>query len=112
MEVVADPNVVEWLISKWDGTFDWDGGNLEKLKKHGATREGIEHLFTESIGNAILIGRVVGEETWQESRYLTFGTDSKMKRRAIVWTIRENKIRPISCRMMRRKERKLYEKLK
>ena len=114
MDIVADQLIVRWLVDSWSGEFDWDDGNVRKLKKHNATQDGIEYLLTAPEAEAFLIGRIQSPEgeTWAEPRYLTFGTDIDDKPRAVIWTSRRNKIRPISCRIMRTNERKLYESLK
>lgn len=114
MDVVADQLIVRWLVDSWAGEFDWDDGNLRKLRKHNATRDGIEYLFSAPEAEAFLIGKIQPPtgEIWSEARYLTFGADINDKPRAVVWTTRRNKIRPISCRVMRTNERKQYESLK
>jgi uncharacterized DUF497 family protein len=114
MDVVTDQFIVRWLIETWSGGFDWDSGNLGKLKKHHATKDGIEYLFTAPEAEAFLIGKIrpPAGETWSESRYLMFGMDIDDNPRAIIWTTRSDKIRPISCRIMRANERKTYESFK
>lgn len=114
MDVVADKLIVSWLVDSWSGEFDWDDGNVRKLKKHNATKDGVEYLFTVPEAEAFLIGKIQPPkgEIWSEQRYLTFGTDISDKPRAVIWTTRRTKIRPISCRIMRANERKLYESLK
>ena len=106
--------IVRWLVDSWSGELDWDDGNVRKLKKHGATKDGIDYFFMAPEAEAFLIGRIQppADEVWAELRYLTFGTDIDEKPRTVIWTTRRNKIRPISCRIMRAKERKLYEGLK
>ena len=114
MNVVADQIIIRWLVESWTGEFDWDDGNVRKLKKHHATKDGIQFLFAAPEAEAFLIGRIQPPpgEVWSEPRYLTFGQDLNDKPRAVIWTTRRNKIRPISCRVMRANERKLYESLK
>lgn len=114
MRIVADDSVIRWLLDSWSGELEWDQGNLVKLKKHHATRQDIGYLFTEIEADAVFVGRIVPQDAdpWPEPRYLTFGLDMNDKPRAIVWTIRGDRIRPISCRIMRRGERKLYESIR
>ena len=114
MKIVADETILRWLLDTWAGGLDWDQGNLGKLAKHKATREDIDYLFVEPEAAAVLLGRIMptGIDPWPEARYLTFGLDLSDKPRAVIWTTRNDKIRPISCRMMRRGERTLYESIK
>ena len=111
MNVVADQLILLWLMGTWSGYFDWDDGNLRKLTKHDATKDGIEYLFKAPEAEALLIGKIEppAGEIWSEPRYLTLGNDIDDKPRAVVWTTRRNKIRPISCRIVRANERKTYE---
>ena len=112
MRIVADEDVVSGLVDMWGGELEWDEGNLQKLKKHQAAREDIDYLFTEPEAEAVFVGRIVpdADEPWR--RYLTFGLDLNDRLRAVVWTVRGVRIRPISCRIMQRGERKLYERIK
>lgn len=86
MRIVADDSIVRWLLDSWNGELDWDHGNLSKLKKHHATREDIDYLFTEVEAEAVLLGQIKPSEgdPWPEPRYLTFGMDLSDKPRAIV----------------------------
>ena len=45
-----------------------------------------------------------------EPRWLVLGEDAAGRRLALVFTRRGNRLRPISCRAMRGKEKALYEK--
>jgi uncharacterized DUF497 family protein len=114
MDVVADQLIMHWLVETWSGELGWDDGNSPKLKKHNATEDGIDYLFTTPEAEAFLIGKIQppAGEIWSEPRYLTFGVDINDKPRAVIWTTRRAKIRPISCRIMRANERKHYESLK
>jgi len=114
MKIVADETILRSLLDSWAGGLDWDQGNLGKLAKHKATPEDIDYLFIEPEAGAVLLGRIMptGTGPWPEARYLTFGIDLSDKPRAVIWTTRSDKIRPISCRIMRRGERTLYESIK
>jgi uncharacterized DUF497 family protein len=53
-------------------------------------------------------GRIV-EPVHDEPRWLVPGEDGKHRRLALVLTRRDDRLRPISCRPMRPKERRVYE---
>ncbi|MBP9706498.1 MAG: BrnT family toxin [Oligoflexales bacterium] len=109
MEVVYDSIIELWLAETWDLTLDWDEANTEKLGKHATTVDQVESLFDS---NFILGGKIIPPATtaWNEDRFIIFGQTRDGTRLTIVWTIRENKIRPISCRRMRSNESKNYQK--
>ncbi len=56
MIIVADKKMAKWLLEQWDGTLDWDTGNVRKLAKHGVTKAKIEHLFTKKF---VFMGQVL-----------------------------------------------------
>ncbi|MEA3355586.1 MAG: BrnT family toxin [Patescibacteria group bacterium] len=86
--------------------FDWDKGNINKsVSKHRIKNEEVEEVF---VSQPI----VLLEDTKHsriEQRQMILGRTDKKKLLSIVFTIRKNKIRVISSRMMSRKERRLYE---
>lgn len=87
--------------------FDWDKGNIEKnWKKHNVRSGEIEEIFF----NDPLI--VLNDDFYSdfEKRYMCLGITNTSRKLFCVFTIRENKIRPISARDMTPKERKAYEK--
>lgn len=89
--------------------FDWDWANSSKsLKKHGISREETEEVFLHK--------PLVFEDTKHsqaETRYIVFGKTSGGKLLTIAYTLRRkgNKVfvRPISSRVMHKKERMIYE---
>ncbi len=56
----------------------------------------------------VFAGRIVQAEH-AEPRWLVLGEDSRGRRLALIFTRRSEQLRPISCRPMRTKERRLYE---
>lgn len=107
MRLAADPEAAAWLEGL-DGRleeFDWDAGNRGKTAKHGVETEEVEAILRHPI---VFAGRIA-EPRHEESRWLLLGVNEGERPLALVFTRRGNKIRPISCRSMRRKERKLYE---
>lgn len=109
MKLVEDSKAEKWLQTTWDGSLEWDKGNTEKLAKHEVTRGEIESLFQSQ---TVFVGRIVPPATsnWaDEKRYLQLGKTPDERTFSVIWTIRETKIRPISCRRMRDDEKKKFK---
>jgi uncharacterized DUF497 family protein len=107
MRLVADPATGRWLIGLTgaDHEFEWDSGNLTQNRKHGVEPGDIRALVS---GDFYFAGRIV-EPVHAERRWLALGEDGAGRRLALIFTRRGNRLRPISCRAMRPKERALYE---
>lgn len=108
MEVVKDSIVLAWLNDEWDQTLEWDRGNTEKLTKHSVTIEQVESLFDNDFVVGGKIQPPKGTD-WSEERFVLYGKTHDGRHMTIVWTIRDSKIRPISCRSMRANEQKNYK---
>ncbi|MBL8027508.1 MAG: BrnT family toxin [Fibrobacteres bacterium] len=88
-------------------SFYWDYGNLEKnWAKHNVRRSEIEETF---FNKPLLLIDAVPKPPNNEKRYIIQGITNSERRLFIVFTVRGDKIRPISARDMSRKERKYYE---
>ncbi|MDO8487180.1 MAG: BrnT family toxin [Candidatus Curtissbacteria bacterium] len=88
-------------------TFDWDKSNIDKnLIKHGVTYQETEEVF----GNQPLLLNVDSKHSDLEIRYQVLGKTSKNRLLFVSFTIRNQKVRPISFRDMSKKERRVYEK--
>ncbi len=85
--------------------FQWDKGNKAKCQKHGVFLEAIEGMF--SAGVIILPD---AGHSHNEKRYRAIGKDSDRRSVFVVFTIRDDEIRPISARYMHQKEVESYEK--
>lgn len=107
MKLVADPAAERWLrmITGASGEFEWDRGNLTKHRKHDVAPGDVQALVA---GDFYFAGRIV-EPAHAEPRWLALGEIASGRRLALVFTRRGDRLRPISCRTMRRKERALYE---
>jgi uncharacterized DUF497 family protein len=107
MKLAADPEAAAWLDRLRDGpdVFDWDRGNRAKLSKHGVTLEEVESILASP---GVFAGRLV-EPAHDESRWLLLGQSTKGRHLTLIFTRRGDRLRPISCRSMRRKERRVYE---
>ena len=90
--------------------FEWDEGNADKnLAKHGVSNAEIEELF---FNMPLFIKDDPEHSSTSENRRFALGQTFDGRRLAIVFTMRRNRIRPISARDMSRKEREVYEKIK
>ena len=91
--------------------FDWDEANINKNKeKHNVEYRECEEIFT----NKPLVFIEDKQHSQIENRWGALGKTNKGRRLSIYFTIRSNKIRPISARDQSKKDRiayKLAEKL-
>ncbi len=110
MKISPDSSLDEWLgeLTGAPGQFEWDAGNRNKGRKHGVEPWEVESLFHRT---AFLAGRIV-EPSHDEPRWLLLGENDAGRRLALIFTRRGNQLRPISCRPMRRNERRLYDEAK
>ena len=69
---------------------------------------GPRHVHALIGGDFYFAGRIV-EPVHDEPRWLALGEDATGRRLSLVFTRRGDRLRPISCRAMRRKETALYE---
>lgn len=87
-------------------SFDWDEGNKQKnWDKHKVDYRECEEVFS----NEPLLLQEDTKHSLQEKRYYALGRSDAGRTLFLVFTIRDNKIRVISCRDQHRKERKIYE---
>jgi uncharacterized DUF497 family protein len=88
-------------------TFQWDEGNIEKnFKKHVVTIQETEEVFTNE---PFITAEDVKHSTNAEQRYQGLGQTKVNRKLFVAFTVRDKKIRVISIRDMKRKERQLYE---
>lgn len=84
--------------------FEWDRGNIDKnFKKHGINNEEAEEVFL----NQPFLYKDFRHSKIEE-RYNCLGETDKGKKIFISFTIRGNKTRLISIRLMSKKERQKY----
>jgi uncharacterized DUF497 family protein len=110
MKLERDPEAETWLeaFSGSGEAFDWDSGNRGKTAKHQVEPSEVESLFQRTF---FLAGRII-EPAHDEPRWLLLGETRTGRRLALIFTRRDDKLRPISCRSMRRYERRLYDEAK
>ena len=88
--------------------FDWDEGNISKnLIKHNVTVQEAEEMFA----NEPLTIVDDSLHSVREIRLHAFGKTRSSRKLFAAFTIRDNKVRIISIRDMKRKERLDYEKV-
>jgi uncharacterized DUF497 family protein len=87
--------------------FDWDEGNARKNEKHDVTSAEVEQVF---LNTPLLLANDV-KHSQREPRFHALGKTDQDRRLQVTFTERGNGalIRPISARVMTRKERAVYE---
>lgn len=104
MKLVAEPDVAAWLGTR--PAMEWDAGNSTKIQaKHGFSTADVESLLDAPV---LFAGRIV-EPAHEEARYLLLGATAGGRRAALIFARRGEKLRPISCRAMRKKEKEAYD---
>ena len=102
-----DKWILNWLLKQLVFEFEWDKGNQFKNKdKHRVEDTEIEEVF--KIKKFIPLGIQISPKV-EEKRYGLIGITNKEKILQVVFTIRNNRIRPISARPAHKKERTQYE---
>ncbi|MDB5038062.1 MAG: hypothetical protein JWQ35_1590 [Bacteriovoracaceae bacterium] len=113
VHVVAQFRFVEWLILwilETEGfIFEWDAGNeVKSLVKHSVPTEEVEEVFRGRIAAPLGVQESPPSD---EERLGLIGPTNRGRLLHIVFTIRNGRVRPISSRPAKRKERILYEKI-
>jgi uncharacterized DUF497 family protein len=86
--------------------MQWDAGNSTKSEaKHGFHVADVESLLT---GAVLFAGRIV-EPAHEEARHLLLGATLDGRRTGLVFARRGEMLRPISCRVMRKKEKEAHD---
>lgn len=87
-------------------SFEWDKGNIDKnLLKHKVTNKESEEVFLNEPRFTIEDEK----HSLIEKRFLLWGKTNKGRKLAVIYTIRDNKVRIISARDMNKKEKEAYE---
>ena len=104
VRLVTAPDVVAWLETHPE--MEWDAGNSTKSRaKHGYYTADVESIFDAPV---VFAGRIV-EPAHEEARYLLLGVTWDGRHAALIFARRGDKLRPISCRAMRKKEKEAYD---
>jgi uncharacterized DUF497 family protein len=89
--------------------FQWDSGNVDKnLKKHNVTIQEAEETFASE---PFITVEDIAHSTKVEKRFQALGKTKTGRKVFVAFTIREKKIRVISIRDMKKKEKQAYERL-
>ena len=109
--LMAKFKFIEWLILWLTETgrfdFEWDNGNRTKsASKHAVATGEVEEVFM--LGQAAPLGIQISPEAHEE-RLGIVGATGAGRVVHIVFTIREGRVRPISARPAKKKERAIYE---
>jgi uncharacterized DUF497 family protein len=100
--------LLEYLQSQTRMEFEWDDGNLLKsAQKHGVDCVIVESCFRDA--DLLALGEQYQPEVF-EPRYGMIGKAETGQILFVCFTIRENRIRPISSRFVNQREKELYEK--
>ena len=87
--------------------FDWDQWNVQKNEiKHGISRLEAESIFYDP---KISIFEDIIHSSISEKRWICYGDSLTNKILMCAFTIRNKKIRIISCRTSSKKEKEIYE---
>lgn len=85
--------------------FEWDAGNAPKVEeRHQVTPGECEQVFFQE---PLLIAPDPGHSR-TEPRWATWGRTVDGRMLAVIFTLRGDRIRPLSARDMNRKERREY----
>ena len=96
------------ILSLSEG-FEWDEGNLNKnWEKHRVSHIECEEIFF----NAPVIFKRDEPHSTIEDRYFVLGKTDSDRLLFVVFTLRGTRIRIISARDMKRKEKEAYEQTK
>lgn len=104
VKLTAAPDLAAWLGQR--PATEWDAGNSSKSEvKHGFSIADVDSLLDAPV---LFAGRIV-EPAHEEPRYLLLGVTKDGRGAALVFARRGEKLRPISCRAMRKKEKEAYD---
>jgi uncharacterized DUF497 family protein len=87
-------------------SFDWDQGNVTKIKQRFNLEE-VEEFFSQEL--FVIEDKIHSSD---EQRFIATGLGPKNKPMFVCFTLRAEKIRVISARFMKANEARRYEKFK
>ena len=86
--------------------FDWNRWNIQKNEvKHGVSKLEAESIFYD---RDFVIFKDIVHSTGREQRYISYGISIQKRILMCAFTIRNKKVRIISCRPAPKKERGTY----
>jgi uncharacterized DUF497 family protein len=100
--------LLEFLQTQHVFEYEWDDGNsIKSILKHGVENEMVESIFMDD--NLLALGEQYQPKVF-EARYGVLGKTTSGDILFVCFTIRGNRIRPISSRYANLREREIYEK--
>jgi len=88
--------------------FEWDNGNIAKnFEKHNVTTQEAEETFA----NEPFVIAEDAKHSSVEQRFYGLGQTKTNRKLFVAFTVRDRKVRVISIRDMKKKERLIYERL-
>lgn len=88
--------------------FQWDKGNIAKnVEKHNVTSQEAEEVF---VNNPFIVADDTKHSS-REQRFYGLGQTKAHRTLFVAFTVRDRKVRVISIRDMKKKERSIYERL-
>lgn len=106
--IIYIPNVMEHAVYDFNTIvgFDWDDGNrLKNWVKHQVDYRECEEIF---FNQPLVIGYDTNHSIY-DSRFFALGRSDVGRTLALIFTVRNDKIRVFSARDQSKKERKIYE---
>lgn len=101
MEVYTENVYTFHVLDGIDG-FDWDIHNVGHVALHGVTPFEVETAVRGA--NAVVVAKPVqGEKRWK-----LFGLSEAGRHLVVVFTIRRNRLRPVTAYTMNQVERRIY----
>jgi uncharacterized DUF497 family protein len=82
--------------------FDWDSHNVGHVDRHGVDPAEVEEAV-ERPHAIVAAGDAGGEKRWK-----LFGTSAAGRYLVVVFTIRHQRLRPVTAHTMNRRERRIY----
>jgi uncharacterized DUF497 family protein len=82
--------------------FDWDVHNVGHVARHGVNPTEVEEAFERP--HAIIPTKEVGGE----KRWKLLGTSAAARLLIVVFTIRNDRLRPVTVHTMNQRERRIY----
>jgi len=89
-------------------SFQWDKGNIDKnFDKHNVTIQEAEEVF---LNDPFITAEDIRHSYAKEQRFYGLGKTRTERKLFVAFTVRDKKIRVISIRDMKKKERSTYER--
>jgi uncharacterized protein len=82
--------------------FDWDLHNVRHVARHGVDPAEIEEVFERP--HVIIPAKSMGGE----KRWKLFGTSAAGRYLVVVFTLRDDRVRPVTAHTMNQRERRIY----